>query len=30
MSLGDDLAFICGHGLGSTSGRERVSNPFLA
>jgi hydroxyacylglutathione hydrolase len=29
LPLGDDVAFICGHGPGSTIGRERVSNPFL-
>jgi hydroxyacylglutathione hydrolase len=29
LPLGDDFAFICGHGPGSTIGRERVSNPFL-
>jgi hydroxyacylglutathione hydrolase len=29
LPLGDDLAFICGHGPGSTIGQERVSNPFL-
>jgi hydroxyacylglutathione hydrolase len=29
LPLGDDVAFICGHGAGSTIGRERVSNPFL-
>ena len=27
--LGDDFAFICGHGPTSTIGRERESNPFL-
>ncbi len=27
--LGDDYAFICGHGPGSTIGRERASNPFV-
>jgi len=27
--LGDDVAFICGHGPTSTIGRERASNPFL-
>ena len=27
--LGDDFAFICGHGPTSTIGRERASNPFL-
>jgi hydroxyacylglutathione hydrolase len=29
LPLGDDFAFICGHGPGSTIGRERGSNPFL-
>lgn len=28
--LGDEVSFICGHGPGSTIGRERASNPFLA
>ncbi len=28
--LGDDFAFICGHGSPSTIGNERRSNPFLA
>lgn len=28
--LGDDIAFICGHGPMSTFGAERQSNPFLA
>ena len=27
--LGDDVAFICGHGPGSTFGEERRSNPFV-
>ena len=27
--LGDDIAFICGHGPGSTFGEERRSNPFV-
>ena len=27
--LGDDFAFICGHGPASTIGAERKSNPFL-
>lgn len=27
--LGDDVSFICGHGPGSTIGRERQTNPFL-
>ena len=29
VPLGDDVAFICGHGPGSTIGAERQSNPFL-
>jgi glyoxylase-like metal-dependent hydrolase (beta-lactamase superfamily II) len=29
LPLGDDVAFICGHGPSSTIGRERRSNPFL-
>lgn len=29
LPLGDDIAFICGHGPGSTFGAERESNPFL-
>ena len=29
LPLGDDLAFLCGHGAGSTIGAERESNPFL-
>ncbi|MBN8890772.1 MAG: hypothetical protein ABS99_02245 [Acetobacteraceae bacterium SCN 69-10] len=29
LPLGDDIAFICGHGGGSTFGAERRSNPFL-
>ena len=29
LPLGDDVAFICGHGPGSTVGHERASNPFL-
>lgn len=28
--LGDDIAFICGHGPMSTFGDERETNPFLA
>jgi glyoxylase-like metal-dependent hydrolase (beta-lactamase superfamily II) len=28
--LGDDVAFMCGHGQNSTIGAERRSNPFLA
>src|SRR5262249_16704430 len=30
LPLGDDVAFICGHGPASTIGRERGSNPFLS
>ena len=26
---GDDVAFICGHGPGSSIGQERMTNPFL-
>lgn len=29
LPLGDDIAFICGHGPTSTFGNERQSNPFL-
>jgi len=29
LPLGDDVAFICGHGPGSTIGAERQSNPFV-
>lgn len=29
LPLGDDVAFICGHGPGSTLGDERRTNPFL-
>jgi hydroxyacylglutathione hydrolase len=29
LPLGDDIAFICGHGPGSTFGEERETNPFL-
>ncbi|MGI9386280.1 MAG: MBL fold metallo-hydrolase [Methyloligellaceae bacterium] len=29
LPLGDDIAFICGHGPPSTIGEERVENPFL-
>jgi glyoxylase-like metal-dependent hydrolase (beta-lactamase superfamily II) len=29
LPLGDDIAFICGHGPTSTIGQERVSNPYL-
>jgi hydroxyacylglutathione hydrolase len=27
--LGDDIAFLCGHGPGSTFGTERRTNPFV-
>lgn len=30
LPLGDEIAFICGHGAMSTFGIERQSNPFLA
>ena len=30
LPLGDDIAFICGHGPNSTIGEERHANPFLA
>ncbi len=30
LPLGDDIAFICGHGPASTIGHERRSNPFIA
>jgi len=30
LPLGDDVAFICGHGPMSTLGEERRSNPFIA
>jgi glyoxylase-like metal-dependent hydrolase (beta-lactamase superfamily II) len=30
LPLGDDIAFLCGHGPGSTFGAERRGNPFLA
>ena len=30
LPLGDDVAFICGHGPTSTFGDERQSNPFIA
>lgn len=30
LPLGDDMAFLCGHGPGSTIGTERRSNPFVA
>jgi hypothetical protein len=29
LPLGDDIAFICGHGPTSTFGKERQTNPFL-
>jgi glyoxylase-like metal-dependent hydrolase (beta-lactamase superfamily II) len=29
LPLGDDIAFLCGHGPGSTIGTERRANPFL-
>jgi hydroxyacylglutathione hydrolase len=29
LPLGDDVAFICGHGPGSSIGHERLTNPFL-
>ena len=29
LPLGDDVAFICGHGAGSSIGQERMTNPFL-
>jgi hydroxyacylglutathione hydrolase len=29
LPLGDDVAFLCGHGPGSTIGTERRDNPFL-
>jgi glyoxylase-like metal-dependent hydrolase (beta-lactamase superfamily II) len=29
LPLGDDFAFICGHGPMSTFGEERMTNPFL-
>jgi len=29
LPLGDDFAFLCGHGPGSTIGAERLDNPFL-
>jgi hydroxyacylglutathione hydrolase len=29
LPLGDDIAFICGHGPTSTIGHERASNPFV-
>jgi hydroxyacylglutathione hydrolase len=30
LPLGDEFAFICGHGPTSTFGNERRSNPFIA
>ena len=30
LPLGDDMAFLCGHGSGSTIGAERRSNPYVA
>ncbi|WP_135465865.1 MBL fold metallo-hydrolase [Crenalkalicoccus roseus] len=29
LPLGDDIAFLCGHGPASTFGQERRTNPFL-
>jgi glyoxylase-like metal-dependent hydrolase (beta-lactamase superfamily II) len=29
LPLGDDVAFICGHGPTGTIGQERRTNPFL-
>jgi hydroxyacylglutathione hydrolase len=29
VPMGDDVAFLCGHGPPSTVGKERQSNPFL-
>ena len=29
LPLGDDFAFVCGHGPTSTIGHERLTNPFL-
>jgi len=29
LPLGDDIAFLCGHGPGSSFGQERLGNPFL-
>ena len=29
LPLGDDLAFVCGHGPSSTIGAERTRNPFI-
>ncbi len=28
--LGDDIAFVCGHGPDSTFGQERLTNPYVA
>jgi hydroxyacylglutathione hydrolase len=30
LPLGDDMAFICGHGPTSTIGQERRTNPYIA
>jgi glyoxylase-like metal-dependent hydrolase (beta-lactamase superfamily II) len=30
LPLGDDVAFLCGHGPAGTIGEERASNPFIA
>ena len=30
LPLGDDIAFVCGHGPGSSFGAERRNNPFLS
>jgi hydroxyacylglutathione hydrolase len=29
MLTGDDVGFICGHGPGSSIGRERMADSFL-
>ena len=29
LPLGDDVAFMCGHGPGGTLGEERLTNPYL-
>ena len=29
LPLGDDIAFLCGHGPASSFGQERLRNPFL-
>jgi glyoxylase-like metal-dependent hydrolase (beta-lactamase superfamily II) len=29
LPLGDDVAFICGHGPAGSIGQERATNPFL-